>query len=155
MKEVFIAEGVRTAIGSFSGSLSDVSSVELGRTVAKAKGRGKAKVVVDLFGLTVFLLPVIAYMTWLSWALFVGKLTTGMRPDDTVAAMGFLPYVYKLLVSGEVSSNAGGLIRWPAVLMLPLGFALVWLQGVAEIIKRVGWLCHRYNMDTHYERPLQ
>ena len=116
---------------------------------------GKAKVLVDLFGLTVFLLPVIGYMAWLSWGLFVGKLTTGMRPDDTIAALGFLPYVHKLLVSGEVSSNAGGLIRWPAVLMLPLGFALVWLQGVAEIIKRIGWLSHRYNMDTHYERPLQ
>ncbi|MDL5033428.1 TRAP transporter small permease subunit [Pelomonas sp. APW6] len=116
---------------------------------------GKAKVLVDLFGLTVFLLPVIGYMAWLSWGLFVGKLTTGMRPEDTLSALGFMPYVHKLLVSGEVSSNAGGLIRWPAVLMLPLGFALVWLQGVAEIIKRIGWLSHRYNMDTHYERPLQ
>ncbi|HLO93165.1 MAG TPA: TRAP transporter small permease subunit [Burkholderiaceae bacterium] len=116
---------------------------------------GKSKVLVDLFGLTVFLLPVIGYMAWLSWGLFVGKLTTGMRPDDSIASLGFLSYVYKLLVSGEVSSNAGGLIRWPAVLMLPLGFALVWLQGVAEIIKRIGWLSHRYDMDTHYERPLQ
>lgn len=116
---------------------------------------GKSKVLVDLFGITVFLLPVVGYMAWLSWGLFMGKLTTGMRPDDSIATLGFLPYVYKLLVSGEVSSNAGGLIRWPAVLMLPLGFALVWLQGVAEIIKRIGWLSHRYNMDTHYERPLQ
>ncbi len=116
---------------------------------------GKGKVMVDLFGITVFLLPVIGYMAWLSWGLFMGKLTTGMRPDDSIASLGFLAYVHKLLVSGEVSSNAGGLIRWPAVLMLPLGFALVWLQGVAEIIKRIGWLGHRYNMDTHYERPLQ
>lgn len=116
---------------------------------------GKSKVLVDLFGITVFLLPVIGYMAWLSWSFFMVKLTTGMRPEDSIATLGLLPYVHKLLVSGEVSSNAGGLIRWPAVLMLPLGFAMVWLQGVAEIIKRVGWLSHRYNLDTHYERPLQ
>jgi TRAP-type mannitol/chloroaromatic compound transport system permease small subunit len=54
-----------------------------------------------------------------------------------------------------MSSNAGGLIRWPAVLMLPLGFAMVLLQGVAEAIKRVGWLTRTYEMDFHYERPLQ
>ena len=45
-----------------------------------------------------------------------------------------------MLHSGEMSSNAGGLIRWPAMLMLPLGFSLVMLQGLSEIIKRVGWL---------------
>lgn len=116
---------------------------------------GKGKVLVDLFGLIVFLLPVIGYLAWLSWDLFMGKLMNGMRPEDSIASLGFFGYVYKLLVSGEMSSNAGGLIRWPAVLMLPLGFAMVWLQGLAEIIKRVAWLAHRYNMDTHYERPLQ
>jgi TRAP-type mannitol/chloroaromatic compound transport system permease small subunit len=41
------------------------------------------------------------------------------------------------------------------VLMLPLGFALVALQGVSELIKRVGWLTHQYEMDMTYERPLQ
>jgi TRAP-type mannitol/chloroaromatic compound transport system permease small subunit len=57
--------------------------------------------------------------------------------------------------SGEVSSNAGGLIRWPAMLLLPLGFVLMMLQGLSEIIKRMGWLTHSYEMDIHYERPLQ
>ena len=116
---------------------------------------GHGKVYVDLFGLVVFLLPVIGYMAWLSWSLFVVKLSTGMSATDSVASLGFMGYVTKLLTSGEVSSNAGGLIRWPAVLVLPLGFALVELQAVAEIIKRVAWLAHRYDMDIHYERPLQ
>ncbi len=116
---------------------------------------GRAKVIVDLFGLTVFLLPVICYMAWLSWGLFLVKLGTGMAASDSVATLGFTGYWAKLLTSGEVSSNAGGLIRWPAVLMRPLGFAMVALQGVSEIIKRVAWLAHRYEMDTHYERPLQ
>jgi TRAP-type mannitol/chloroaromatic compound transport system permease small subunit len=41
------------------------------------------------------------------------------------------------------------------MLMLPLGFLLMVLQGVAEVIKRIGWLTHTYEMDLHYERPLQ
>ena len=57
--------------------------------------------------------------------------------------------------SGERSSNAGGLIRWPVTAAVPLGLALLSLQGVAEIIKRIGWLRHVYEMDTHYDRPLQ
>jgi TRAP-type mannitol/chloroaromatic compound transport system permease small subunit len=54
-----------------------------------------------------------------------------------------------------MSQNAGGLIRWPAVLALPVGFAMVWLQGVAELIKRIAYLRGEYAMDTHYEKPLQ
>jgi TRAP-type mannitol/chloroaromatic compound transport system permease small subunit len=94
--------------------------------------RSRTRVWVDLFGLAVFLLPAMALMLWFSWPLFL-----------------------QMLQSGERSSNAGGLIRWPAMLMLPLGFSMLILQGVAEIIKRVGWLAHRYEMDMHYERPLQ
>ncbi|MDR7334456.1 TRAP transporter small permease subunit [Roseateles asaccharophilus] len=116
---------------------------------------GHGKVYVDLFGLVFFLLPVICYMAWLSWGLFIVKLSTGMGAGDSIASLGFTGYFAKLLTTGEVSSNAGGLIRWPAVLTLPLGFAMVALQGVSEIIKRVAWLAHRYEMDTHYERPLQ
>ena len=65
------------------------------------------------------------------------------------------PLFMKMYQSGEMSSNAGGLIRWPAMLMLPAGFFLVAIQGVSEIIKRVAWLAHVYDMDFHYERPLQ
>ena len=93
---------------------------------------GHWKVAIDLFGLTFFLLPVMLLMLWLS-----------------------LPLFQNMYVTHEMSSNAGGLVRWPAMLMLPLGFAMVSLQGLAEIIKRVGWLMHRYEMDTHYDRPLQ
>ena len=96
------------------------------------KLKGNAPVYVDLFGLLVFLLPVMGVLTWLSG-----------------------PYFYNTLVSGEMSQNAGGLIRWPATLALPLGFGLIWLQGVAEIIKRVAYLRGEYQMDTHYEKPLQ
>lgn len=97
---------------------------------ARLSSRGK--VLLDLFGLVFFLVPVMLLMIWASWPLFM-----------------------RMFLSGEMSGNAGGLIRWPAMLMLPLGFALVLLQGVAEIIKRIGWLTHTHEMDTHYERPLQ
>ena len=93
---------------------------------------GHTKVWIDLFGLVFFLLPVMSAMLYFSFPLFIRTFT-----------------------SGEMSNNAGGLIRWPAMLTLPLGFALVILQGVAEIIKRVAWLRHEIEMDMHYERPLQ
>ena len=116
---------------------------------------GRGKVFVDLFGLLVFLLPVIGYMAALSWHFFIVKLSTGMAASDSVASLGLASYLSKLLTSGELSGNAGGLILWPAALLMPVGFAMVWLQGVAEIVKRVAWLMHRYEMETHYERPLQ
>ena len=42
--------------------------------------------------------------------------------------------------SGEVSSNAGGLIRWPVYAMIPIGFTLLLLQGISELIKRFAFL---------------
>jgi TRAP-type mannitol/chloroaromatic compound transport system permease small subunit len=93
---------------------------------------GKTKVLIDLFGLVFFLMPVMAAMLYFAWPLFV-----------------------RTFLSHEMSRNAGGLVVWPAMATLPLGFALMILQGLAEIIKRVAWLQHKYEMDTHYERPLQ
>ncbi len=97
-----------------------------------ARLSGHGKVYVDLFGLVFFLVPVMTAMVWFS-----------------------LPLFLRMYTSGEMSNNAGGLVRWPAMLTLPLGFSLVLLQGVSEIIKRVAWLMHLHEMDTHYERPLQ
>jgi TRAP-type mannitol/chloroaromatic compound transport system permease small subunit len=96
------------------------------------KLKGNGPVYVDLFGLILFLLPVMTLLAYLSW-----------------------PYFLQTYVSGEMSQNAGGLIRWPVVLALPLGFAMMWLQGVAEIVKRVAYLQGKFEMDTHYEKPLQ
>jgi TRAP-type mannitol/chloroaromatic compound transport system permease small subunit len=50
------------------------------------------------------------------------------------------PLVVKAYVSGEMSSNAGGLIRWPVFALVPVGFALLLLQGVSEFIKRIAFL---------------
>jgi len=66
-----------------------------------------------------------------------------------------LSLLIEMVRTQETSSNAGGLIRWPAMLMLPLGFALLFVQGIAEAIKRVAWLRGRHEMPHQYERPLQ
>lgn len=96
------------------------------------KLRGKGPVFVDLFGLVFFLLPVMGLLTWLTW-----------------------PFFWNMFVSGEMSGNIGGLIRWPAALLMPVGFGAMFLQGVAEIIKRVAYLQGSYAMSTHYEKPVQ
>jgi TRAP-type mannitol/chloroaromatic compound transport system permease small subunit len=93
---------------------------------------GRTQALIDLGGLVLFVLPVMTVLIYYCWPLFV--------------------QMYK---SGEMSSQAGGLIRWPAMMLLPLGFALIMLQGVSEIIKRIGWLTNTYEGDFHYERPLQ
>ncbi len=86
----------------------------------------------DLIGTIVFLLPTMLLLAYLSWPMF----------RDSWAVQ-------------EMSGNAGGLIRWPVLIMLPLGFCLVALQGVSEIIKRVAALHGEMKFETHYERPVQ
>ena len=51
-----------------------------------------------------------------------------------------VPFFIQGFLSGEMSSNAGGLIRWPVYLMMPLGFALLLLQGWSELVKRIAYL---------------
>jgi len=92
----------------------------------------RSKATIDLLGLLIFLLPMTLLMIYLSW-----------------------PFVIDSYISGEMSNNSGGLMRWPFKAILPLGFALLALQGVAEVIKRVAYLRGELRMDTHYDRPLQ
>ncbi len=93
---------------------------------------GNGPVWVDIFGLLFFLLPVMGLLTWLTW-----------------------PFFWNMYVTKEMSGNIGGLIRWPAALLLPLGFGTMFLQGLAELVKRVAYLQGRYQMSTHYEKPVQ
>jgi TRAP-type mannitol/chloroaromatic compound transport system permease small subunit len=93
---------------------------------------GKVQALVDLAGLLLFLMPVMLLMVYFAWPVFM-----------------------RMYMTGEMSSNSGGLIRWPAMLLLPVGFTLVLLQGISEAIKRVAWLNHRYEGEFTYERPLQ
>lgn len=51
-----------------------------------------------------------------------------------------IPFFLQGFRSGEMSSNAGGLIRWPVYIMIPIGFSLLLLQGLSELIKRIAFL---------------
>jgi TRAP-type mannitol/chloroaromatic compound transport system permease small subunit len=86
----------------------------------------------DLLGTLLFLIPVCAMLAALSW-----------------------PFFMQSYVVNEWSSNAGGLLRWPIKFVLPGGFALLALQGVSEVIKRIAALRGYIQIDAKYERPTQ
>ncbi len=77
----------------------------------------RTQIMVEIFGLVCFLLPFVIVMVDLVW-----------------------PLVVKAYHTGEMSQNAGGLIRWPVFALVPAGFALLGLQGLSELIKRIAFL---------------
>lgn len=87
---------------------------------------------IDLIGAIFFLVPMCLIMIHFTW-----------------------PWFWEAWTSNEMSQNAGGLPRWPGKLFLPVGFALVLLQGISEIIKCVAALLGRYVREQAYEKPVQ
>lgn len=85
--------------------------------VISAKLKRRTQVWIDVMGIIAFLVPLCAFVIWTS-----------------------LPSVQLAISSKEVSANPGGLIRWPLYVMVPIGFALLALQAIAELIKRVAFL---------------
>ncbi|MDP2065203.1 MAG: TRAP transporter small permease subunit [Burkholderiaceae bacterium] len=85
--------------------------------VVSARFTKRTQIWIDIVGICVFLLPFIIYIIKLSMPLVIGT-----------------------YVSGEMSSNAGGLIRWPVYALLPAGMLLLGIQGVSELIKRIAFL---------------
>lgn len=77
----------------------------------------RTQVWIDLFGFLFFLLPATLLILYFA-----------------------VPFAFESIRNQEVSSNAGGLIVWPAKLLIPLGFLLLTLQGISELIKRAGYL---------------
>ena len=77
----------------------------------------RTQVKVEIFGFIVFLLPFVITTIALVW-----------------------PLVVKAFITGETSSNAGGLIRWPVFALVPVGFALLGLQTLSELVKRLAFL---------------
>lgn len=87
---------------------------------------------IDLFGMILFLLPATMVLTWMTWPFFVES-----------------------WFRHETSANAGGLLRWPVKILLPVGFFLLTLQGISELIKRVAALKGMITLETKYEAPQQ
>lgn len=92
----------------------------------------RTKAWIDLLGFGLVLLPVCVVVIHLSW-----------------------PFALDAWYQHEYSASAGGLLRWPVKAVIPLGFALLALQGLAEFFKRLGYLRGTYDMQTQYERPMQ
>ena len=86
---------------------------------------------IDIFGILFFLMPMAFAIMILSWPVFIHAFE-----------------------SSEMSNSAGGLIVWPARLMIPAGFALLILQGFSELIKRVGFLQGRCPDPTEKKNAL-
>jgi TRAP-type mannitol/chloroaromatic compound transport system permease small subunit len=92
----------------------------------------RARTWIDLLGGLFFLLPMCILMLYFTW-----------------------PWFMEAWISGEGSPNSGGLVRWPVKLVVPIGFALVALQGVSEIIKCYLALTTDYVREFAYEKPIQ
>jgi TRAP-type mannitol/chloroaromatic compound transport system permease small subunit len=86
----------------------------------------------DLIGTLFFLIPSCLLLAYLSW-----------------------PFFYQAYQVGEMSGNAGGLIRWPIKFVIPAGLVLLALQGISEVIKRIAALQGYVTIDAKYERPTQ
>lgn len=85
--------------------------------VVSSRFSKRGQIWIDVVGFAFFLTPVCLTILWYG-----------------------IPFFLQGFNSGEMSSNAGGLIRWPVYLMIPLGFGLLLLQGGSELIKRVAFL---------------
>jgi TRAP-type mannitol/chloroaromatic compound transport system permease small subunit len=77
----------------------------------------RTQVWVDIFGFLLFMLPATVLILYLA-----------------------VPYALESIRNQEISSNAGGLLLWPAKVLIPIGFLLLTLQGISELIKRIGYL---------------
>ncbi len=96
----------------------------------------RTRIWIDLFGLALFLMPACLLFSWLSWS-------TLFYPSWLVM---------------EHSLNSGGLPRYPIKFIVPFGFFMLSLQGLSEIIKRIGMLKGKYTLpanDLNYEKPWQ
>jgi TRAP-type mannitol/chloroaromatic compound transport system permease small subunit len=77
----------------------------------------RTNAIIDAIGIVIFTIPLSIILIDLGWPLF-----------------------YRAWQTGEMSQNAGGLIRWPVLIMIPLGFAIMCMQAVSELIKRIAFL---------------
>jgi len=92
----------------------------------------RTNAIIDAVGIVVFTIPLSIIMIQLGWPLFE-----------------------RAWASGEMSQNAGGLIRWPVLLLVPLGFVILAAQALSELIKRIGFLTGHRNSPFSEDEPAQ
>jgi TRAP-type mannitol/chloroaromatic compound transport system permease small subunit len=92
----------------------------------------RSRIWIDIICGFLFLLPICVILTYFTW-----------------------PWFLDAWRINETSQNSGGLVRWPVKLLLPVGFVLMILQGISEIIKRFAALNKLIDVEFAYEKPLQ
>ncbi len=105
------------AVFLLGGGYAFLRNVHVRVDFISAKLSARTRNWIDVVGIVVFMLPLCYMMVSLGWPTFV--------------------YAW---ISGEMSSNSGGLIRWPVYGLIPLGFFLLFLQGLSELVKRLNFL---------------
>ena len=124
----YLFAGVVMLGASYTLRLNEHVRVDILYTLLSERG----KEWLDLLGAALFLIPSCLIIAWFSW-----------------------PFFRESWAIQEMSTNAGGLIRWPVKLVIPVGFVLLALQGLSEIIKRAAALRGDVRFVTHYEKPVQ
>lgn len=99
--------------------------------VISSKLPKRVQVWIDIFGFAVFLLPISLIILYYA-----------------------IPYVSESIQNQELSSNAGGLIVWPAKLLIPVGFLMLTLQACSELIKRIGYLMGKVDASEFERRTV-
>ena len=89
----------------------------------------RTNAIIDVIGMVVFTIPLAWIMIDLAW-----------------------PYFMRAYDSGEMSQNAGGLIRWPVIGLIPLGFGVLLMQTLSELIKRIAFLTGHRDQPFSVER---
>jgi TRAP-type mannitol/chloroaromatic compound transport system permease small subunit len=105
------------AVFMLGGGYAFLRNVHVRIDFVSSKLSKRTNTIIDILGIIIFLIPLCLILIHLSWPLFVSA-----------------------LISGEMSSNAGGLIRWPVMMLIPLGFGLLLLQAFSELTKRFAYL---------------
>ena len=105
------------AVFMLGGGYAFLRNVHVRIDFVSSKLSKRTNTIIDILGIVIFLIPLCLILINLSWPLFVSTWT-----------------------SGEMSSNAGGLIRWPVMILIPLGFGLLLLQAFSELTKRFAYL---------------
>jgi TRAP-type mannitol/chloroaromatic compound transport system permease small subunit len=105
------------AVFMLGGGYAFLRNVHVRIDFVSSKLSKRTNTIIDILGIVIFLIPLCLILISLSWPLFVSTWN-----------------------SGEMSSNAGGLIRWPVMMLIPLGFGLLLLQAFSELTKRFAFL---------------
>lgn len=105
------------AVFMLGGGYAFLRNVHVRIDFVSSKLSKRTNTIIDILGIVIFLIPLCLILINLSWPLFVSTWN-----------------------SGEMSSNAGGLIRWPVMMLIPLGFGLLLLQAFSELTKRFAFL---------------